>query len=113
MYDKYSPKGLQVLAFPSNEFGGQEPGTNAEIQAFAKSKGARYPVFAKTTVNGEGAIPLYKFLKASQGGFLGDEIKWNFSKFLVDADGKVVKRFSPTDSPLSFTKDIEALLNKA
>lgn len=112
MYDKYSSEGLEVLAFPCNQFGGQEPGTNAEIQAFAKSKGARYPVFAKIEVNGDGADPLYKFLKAAGGGILQD-IKWNFSKFLCDADGKVVKRYPPTTSPLSFVDDIEALLNKA
>lgn len=112
VYNRYSSAGLEILAFPCNQFASQEPGTNAEIQAFAKSKGAKYPVFAKIEVNGAGADPLWKYLKAASGGLLPD-IKWNFSKFLCGADGKVVKRFPPTASPLSLVGDIEELLNKA
>lgn len=112
VYTKYNPRGLQVLGFPCNQFGSQEPGTNEEIQRFAASKGAKYPIFAKIDVNGSNTIPLYKYLKSEAGGFLGADIKWNFSKFLLDADGKVYKRYGPQESPLSFTSDIETLLNR-
>lgn len=111
MYEAYSLQGLEILAFPCNQFGGQEPGTNAEIQAFAKSKGVKFPIFAKIEVNGDGADPLWKWLKSAKGGTLGlDAIKWNFSKFLVDKDGNPRYRHAPTDSPQSLTKEIEELL---
>ncbi|KAG5182630.1 phospholipid hydroperoxide glutathione peroxidase, chloroplastic [Tribonema minus] len=130
LYSKYKSRGLEILGFPCNSFGNQEPGTNAEIQAFAANKGAKYPIYAKIEVNGEAAHPLYKFLKASSGELLGSEIKWNFAKasallstlsamccfmsqFLVDANGVVVKRYAPPQSPLTLSADIEALLNKA
>lgn len=115
LYDKYSSKGLEILAFPCNQFGGQEPGSNSEIQAFAKGKGAKFPVFGKIDVNGPEQDPLYEFLKQEQsGGFfgqlLGSDIKWNFAKFLVDGSGSVVGRYGPTDSPLSIEGDIVKLL---
>ncbi|KOM44711.1 hypothetical protein LR48_Vigan06g001700 [Vigna angularis] len=103
VYDKYKGKGLEILAFPCNQFGAQEPGTNEEIVEFACTRfKAEFSIFDKVDVNGDNAAPLYKFLKSSKGGgVLGDSIKWNFSKFLVDKDGNVVDRYAPTTSPLS------------
>jgi len=103
---------LEVLAFPSNEFGGQEPGSAAQIKAFAQENyGAKFPLFEKTTVNGASASPLYKHLKESapESGLLamaGSEIKWNFAKFLLDKDGKTIARYAPTSSPFSIEGDI-------
>ena len=99
------------MAFPCNQFGGQEPGSNAEVQQFARNKGATFPVLGKLEVNGPGEDPLFTYLKSKKGGLLGSAIKWNFSKFLC-RDGIPVKRYAPTDSPLSFEKDIVAELNK-
>ncbi|KVH95382.1 Glutathione peroxidase [Cynara cardunculus var. scolymus] len=114
LYQKYKDQGLEVLAFPCNQFGGQEPGSNEQIQEFACTRfKAEYPVFSKVNVNGKEADPLYKFLKSSKGGFLGDSIKWNFTKFLVNNEGEVVDRYAPTTSPLSIEKDIKKLLNAA
>ncbi|CAI9775757.1 unnamed protein product [Fraxinus pennsylvanica] len=114
IYETYKDQGLEILAFPCNQFGSQEPGTNEEIQQFACTRfKAEYPIFDKVDVNGSNAAPLYKFLKSSKGGFLGDGIKWNFSKFLVDKEGRVVDRYAPTTSPLSIEKDIKKLLEKA
>lgn len=111
MYNKYKSQGFEVLAFPCNQFGAQEPGTEKEIKAFAARYGAKFPMFSKIEVNGDGAHPLYKYMKDTQKGFLGiNQVKWNFEKFLVDKSGKCVKRFAPTDSPLSITKEIEKLL---
>lgn len=111
LYEKYSGRGLEILGFPCNQFGSQEPGTNAEIQQFAAQRGATYPIFAKIDVNGFKSSPLYKFLRSKQGGSLGiDAIKWNFTKFLCDAEGVPIARYGPTDSPLSFEQDIVALL---
>ena len=108
LYQKYKDQGFEVLAFPCNQFGGQEPGSNEQIQEFACTRfKAEYPVFSKVNVNGKEADPLYKFLKSSKGGFLGDSIKWNFTKFLVNRDGEVVDRYAPTTSPLSIEKDIK------
>ncbi|KAK3434368.1 hypothetical protein EUGRSUZ_D01857 [Eucalyptus grandis] len=107
----YCNTGLEILAFPCNQFGSQEPGTNEQIQEFACTRfKAEYPVFSKVDVNGANADPLYKHLKSSKGGFFGDGIKWNFSKFLVDKEGNVVNRYAPTTSPLSFEKDVKKLL---
>ncbi|KAG4972935.1 hypothetical protein JHK87_029756 [Glycine soja] len=104
--------GLEILAFPCNQFGAQEPGTNEEIVEFACTRfKAEFPIFDKVDVNGDNAAPLYKFLKSSKGGLFGDSIKWNFSKFLVDKDGNVVDRYAPTTSPLSIEKDIKKLLD--
>ncbi|XP_010525941.1 PREDICTED: probable glutathione peroxidase 2 [Tarenaya hassleriana] len=114
LYEKYKSKGLEILAFPCNQFGGQEPGSNEEIQETACSMfKAEFPIFDKVEVNGKNAHPLYKFLKAQKGGFLADAIKWNFTKFLVDKEGKAVDRYAPTTSPLKIEKDIEKLLAAA
>eukprot|EP00741_Cyanophora_paradoxa_P021737 tig00000241_g20980.t1 len=107
LYEKYKAKGLEVMAFPCNQFGQQEPGTNAEIKSFATGKGASFPLMDKVEVNGANAIPLYKdFLKAK---FPGD-IKWNFGKFLVNKKGEVVQRYEPTVAPNDIVADIEKLL---
>ncbi|KAJ9706516.1 hypothetical protein PVL29_001816 [Vitis rotundifolia] len=109
LYEKYKDQGLEILAFPCNQFGAQEPGSNEEIVEFACTRfKAEYPIFDKIDVNGDSAAPLYKFLKSSKGGLFGDNIKWNFSKFLVDKDGKVVDRYAPTTSPLSI--EVKAIL---
>lgn len=111
LYDKYKDKGLEILAFPCNQFGSQEPGNNEEIMQFACTRfKAEFPIFDKVDVNGKEATPLYKFLKKAKGGIFGDGIKWNFSKFLVDQDGNVVDRYAPTTSPSSIEKDIKKLL---
>ncbi|NP_001280872.1 probable phospholipid hydroperoxide glutathione peroxidase 6, mitochondrial [Malus domestica] len=114
LYEKYKTQGLEILAFPCNQFGAQEPGTNDEIVEFACTRfKAEYPIFDKVDVNGDNAAPIYKFLKSSKGGLFGDSIKWNFSKFLVDKEGKVVDRYAPTTSPLSIEKDVKKLLGVA
>ena len=112
LYEKYADKGLVVLGFPCNQFGAQEPGAESEISSFCSaSYGVSFPMFAKIEVNGENAHPLYKWLKHEAPGLLGTEaIKWNFTKFLVDKTGKVVKRYAPADTPQSLEQDIEALL---
>ncbi|KAJ4823231.1 putative phospholipid hydroperoxide glutathione peroxidase 6, mitochondrial [Turnera subulata] len=114
LYKKYKDQGLEILAFPCNQFKSQEPGTNEEIVNFVCTRfKAEYPIFDKVDVNGDKAAPLYKFLKSSKGGIFGDGIKWNFSKFLVDKDGHVVDRYAPTTSPFSIEKDIKKLLGVA
>lgn len=101
-------KGLVVLGFPCDQFGHQEPGDEAEIRNFCStSYDVSFPLFAKVEVNGDGAHPLYKWLKSEGKGILGSEsIKWNFTKFLVDRDGQVVKRYAPTDTPEKIGKDL-------
>jgi len=105
-------KGLVVLGFPCDQFGHQEPGDEAEIRNFCStSYDVSFPMFAKIEVNGEGAHPLYKWLKSEGKGILGSEgIKWNFTKFLVDRNGQVVKRYAPTDTPEKIGKDLKAQL---
>jgi len=105
-------KGLVVLGFPCDQFGHQEPGDEAEIRNFCStSYDVTFPMFAKIEVNGEGAHPLYKWLKSEGKGILGSEgIKWNFTKFLVDRNGQVVKRYAPTDTPEKIGKDLKAQL---
>lgn len=105
-------KGLMILGFPCNQFGSQDPGSNAEIGEFCQlNYGVSFPMFSKIDVNGPSADPLYKYLKAEKPGLMGSKrIKWNFTKFLVNKDGDVVKRFAPTDTPASIRKEIEALL---
>ncbi|KQK00667.1 probable phospholipid hydroperoxide glutathione peroxidase [Brachypodium distachyon] len=111
LYEKYKDQGFEILAFPCNQFGGQEPGTNEEIVQFACTRfKAEYPIFDKVDVNGENVAPIYKFLKSSKGSIFGDNIKWNFSKFLIDKEGHVVDRYAPTTSPLSIEKDLKKLL---
>ncbi|NP_001273457.1 probable glutathione peroxidase 8-like [Cicer arietinum] len=111
LYDKYKHKGLEILAFPSNQFGEEEPGTNDQILDFVCTRfKAEFPIFDKIEVNGENSAPLYKFLKLGKWGIFGDDIQWNFAKFLVDKDGQVVDRYYPTTSPLSIERDICKLL---
>jgi len=113
LYRKYKEAGLTVLGFPCNQFGGQEPGSAAEIGIFCEdSYGVSFPVFDKIDVNGPACHPLYRYLKKNQPGIFGTErIKWNFTKFLVDRDGKVVGRFAPRKTPQSLAAEIEKLLN--
>lgn len=112
LYAKYSAQGLAVIGFPCNQFGGQEPGTNAEIQHFCRlNYGVTFPVMGKLEVNGAGADPLYVHLKNSAPGLLGSEaIKWNFTKFLVDRTGKVIARYAPATKPEELAQDIEKAL---
>ncbi|MEA3372767.1 MAG: glutathione peroxidase [Campylobacterota bacterium] len=111
LYRKYREQGLVVLGFPCNQFGSQEPGSEAEIQNFCRlNYGVSFPMFAKINVNGENAHPLYKFLKSEQSGFMGTEsIKWNFTKFLVDQNGKVLNRFASATTPASIESKIKPL----
>jgi glutathione peroxidase len=112
LYRKYQARGFAVLGFPCNQFGAQEPGSEAEIGAFCGTTyDVTFPLFAKVEVNGTDAHPLYQFLKSAQPGVLGTEaIKWNFTKFLVDREGRVVRRYAPKDTPEALAADIEALL---
>ena len=111
LYDKYKDKGLEILDFPCNQFGHQAPGTEDEIQEFCTLKyHTTFPLFAKIDVNGKDAEPLFTYLKASKGGFLGDDIKWNFTKFLVSRDGTVVDRYAPMTKPEQIEGDILKLL---
>ena len=113
LYQKYKDRGFAVLGFPCNQFGAQEPGTAADIGAFCeKNYGVSFPMFEKIDVNGPNAHPLYVHLKREATGILGtDGIKWNFTKFLVARDGKVVARFAPTTSPHALDSDVLALLD--
>jgi glutathione peroxidase len=112
LYEKYQPKGLEILGFPCNQFGAQEPGTEAEIRTFCDlNYGVKFPLFSKIDVNGEKAHPLYKFLTHDLPGILGTEaIKWNFTKFLVDREGNPVKRYGSAEKPEGMEMDIEKLL---
>jgi glutathione peroxidase len=112
LYRRYRDKGFVVLGFPCDQFGHQEPGDENAIQTFCSTNyDVSFPMFAKTDVNGEGAHPLYKAIKSEAPGLLGtSSIKWNFTKFLIDKEGKVVKRYAPTDSPETLARDIEPLL---
>jgi glutathione peroxidase len=112
LYRKFAPRGLVVLGFPSNQFGHQEPGDSTEIRNFCSTNfDVTFPLFAKIDVNGSDADPLYKFLKREARGILGTErIKWNFTKFLVDSQGRVRKRYAPTVKPSSIENAISALL---
>lgn len=113
LHAQYAEKGLRILAFPCNQFGSQEPGTDAEVKQFATSRfGVTFDMFSKINVNGDDAHPLYKYLKLKQKGTLIDAIKWNFSKFLVDRNGKPVNRYSPNTEPKNIEKDIKALLEQ-
>jgi len=112
LHKAYGPQGLVVLGFPCNQFGAQDPGNNTEIASFCQlNYGVSFPMMAKIDVNGTGAHPLYQWLTKEAPGLLGTKaIKWNFTKFLVDKNGQVVKRYAPTDKPKSLGKDIEAAL---
>lgn len=107
LYEKYGPQGLEILDFPCNQFGNQAPGTEEEIVDFCQSRyGVTFPQFAKIEVNGEKEEPLYTYLKKQKGGFMGKNIKWNFTKFLVDREGNVVERFAPTTEPAKIEESI-------
>ena len=111
LYDQYTARGLEILAFPCNQFGQQEPGTDTEIASFCdRTYGVTFPVFARIEVNGANAHPLYAWLKREKSGLLGGAIKWNFTKFLLDRSGVVRDRFAPTTTPESLAPKIEALL---
>ena len=114
LYQEYADKGLTVLAFPCDQFGHQEPGDAAEIQNFCTTKyDVSFPLMAKIEVNGANAHPLWQFLKTEKTGFLGGAIKWNFTKFLVSPEGKVVGRFPPTATPDSLASEVAKVLPKA
>lgn len=112
LYEKLREKGLTILGFPCNQFGQQEPGSEEEIGAFCQTNyGVSFPMFAKIDVNGPNAHPLYEFLKSEQPGVLGTKnIKWNFTKFLVDRNGKVIDRFAPMTKPQEIEKSIATVL---
>src|SRR5688572_13557466 len=112
LYRKFKDRGIEVLGFPCDQFGHQEPGNEEEIRNFCSlTYDVSFPMYAKVDVNGADAHPLYKRLKEEKSGFLGtDGIKWNFTKFLVDKHGKVVKRYAPTDTPEKIEKDLAAFL---
>jgi glutathione peroxidase len=113
LYSKYKDRGFEVLGFPCDQFGHQEPGADDEIKSFCQlNYGVNFPLFSKTEVNGDGAHPVFKFLKSEKGGLLGDSIKWNFTKFLIDKKGKVVERFAPVTAPSAIEPQIEKLLGK-
>ncbi len=112
VYEQFKDKGAVVLGFPCNQFGGQEPGSDADVGAFCeKNFGVTFPLFSKVEVNGDGTHPLFAHLKKEAPGLLGTQaIKWNFTKFLVKKDGKVYKRYAPTTTPAELVGDIEKLL---
>ena len=112
LWRQYGPRGLVVVGFPCNQFGSQDPGTNDEIAAFCNTNYAvDFPMMGKTDVNGEATHPLYRWLKAQAPGLLGTQaVKWNFTKFLVGRDGRVIRRYAPTDAPAALAADIEAAL---
>ena len=112
LYQAYHDRGLTILGFPSNQFGNQDPGSNEEIMEFCQlNYGVSFPMFAKVKVNGPDTDPLFKHLKKEAKGALGTEaIKWNFTKFLVDREGEVIKRYASATTPAQIAEDIEALL---
>ncbi len=111
LHARYHDRGFSVLGFPCNQFGAQEPGTDAEIRAFCDmTYKVTFPIFAKIDVNGPKADPLYTWLKSKKGGLLGSAIKWNFTKFLIDRHGHVVERYAPTTTPEAIAPDVEKLL---
>ena len=111
LQEQFGPRGFEVLAFPCDQFGHQEPGSDAEIAGFCDlNYGVTFPLFAKIDVNGQDAHPLFTWLKREKGGLLGGRIKWNFTKFLLDRQGTVQSRFAPITTPESIARDVEALL---
>lgn len=111
LYKEYKDKGLEILGFPCNQFARQDSGDNSEINEFCKlNYGVTFTMFQKIEVNGEGTHPLYKYLKNEATGLISKNIKWNFTKFLIDSEGNVVKRYAPTVKPLKIKEDIERLL---
>ena len=111
LYERYREQGLEILDFPCNQFGGQAPGSEKEIVDFCQiNYGVSFPQFSKIEVNGKNESPLYTFLKGEKGGFMGNRIKWNFTKFLVDREGRVVERFAPAVTPEKIEERIKELL---
>lgn len=111
LYKKYNEQGFEVLGFPCNQFAKQDSGSNSEIQEFCQlNYGVTFTMFEKIDVNGKNAHPLYKYLKNEAKSFITKDIKWNFTKFLVDANGNVIKRYAPTVTPLKIEEDIKNLL---
>ena len=111
LYEKYEPQGLVVLGFPCDQFGHQEPGDESAIEEFCKLNfGVTFPMFSKIEVNGDDAHPLYRWLREERTGVLGDAIKWNFTKFLVDREGAVIQRYAPATTPDKIADDIESAL---
>jgi len=111
IYEKYNNNGLKIVAFPCNQFGGQEPACDVDIKEFAKKNDVKFDMMSKIDVNGNSADPLYKWLKKERGGIFGiDAIKWNFTKFLVDKNGVPIKRYAPTVEPKDIEPDIKSLL---
>jgi glutathione peroxidase len=111
LHKEFSPRGFSVLGFPCNQFGGQEPGNAQQIGQFCtRNYAITFPMFAKIDVNGSGAHPLYKYLQNARVGLLGPSLKWNFTKFLIDREGRVAGRYAPTVTPESLTREIKALL---
>ena len=112
LHQQFAGRGLAVLGFPCNQFGGQDPGSNDEIASFCQlNYGVSFPMMARIDVNGADAAPLYRWLTAEAPGILGTKaIKWNFTKFLIGRDGQVIRRYAPTDKPASLAQDIEAAL---
>ncbi len=111
LYEQFSPRGFEILAFPCDQFGHQEPGSDSEIATFCETNfRVSFPLFAKIDVNGSAAHPLYAWLKQEKGGLIGSSIKWNFTKFLLDRAGTVSARFAPTKTPESLARDVAALL---
>jgi glutathione peroxidase len=113
LYKKYKDKGFVILGFPCNQFANQEPGDEKAISETCYTNyGVTFPMFAKVDVNGENAHPIFKYLKKELGGLFGSMIKWNFTKFLIDSEGKPVKRFAPTTKPEAIEQYLEGILNK-
>ncbi len=111
LYQKYKEKGLVILGFPCNQFANQEPGSDSSLtENCLINYGVTFPMFAKVDVNGEAAHPLFKYLKKELPGFFGGKIKWNFTKFLIDADGKPLKRFAPISKPEKIDKYLQKIL---
>ena len=114
LYKKYLERGFVILGFPCNQFGNQEPGTEKEIsEGCLVNYGVSFPMFSKIEVNGDNAHPIYKYLKNKLPGLFGTKIRWNFAKFLIDANGRPVKRFSPATKPEQLAADVERLLKNA
>lgn len=111
LYKKYNTKGLEILGFPCNQFGEQDPGADTQIAQFCeKNYGVTFPMFSKVDVKGENAHPLFSYLTSEKKGLLTEQIKWNFTKFLIDKNGQVVERYAPQKKPATLEKQIEALL---
>lgn len=114
LYEKYNDSGLEILGFPCDQFAHQEPGDDNDIKQFCSLNfGVNFPLFSKVNVNGPEAHPVFKYLRKKLPGAIGDSVKWNFTKFLIDRDGNPVKRFSPTTDPLKLAGKVELLLTES